>query len=173
MARKFCSKKSLLLTCEILGLLVNTLAANEKYPVLNRDNLTIPIQMQLSQKHKTFCQFFTPFLKSRWNFEYFDKKDDVHRFCNFKITDSENVVRKMSKKPRFREPFDKKHFKGAQAVLKSSSQHLYAIDSSLPSQYTWKKSLLLTCQILGLLVNTLTADEKYLVLHIDNLTIPI
>ena len=74
----------------------------------------------------------------------------------------------MSKKPRFREPFDKLHFKGAQAVLKSSSQHLYAIDSSLPSQYTWKKSLLLTCQILGLLVNTLTADEKYLVLHRDN-----
>ena len=79
----------------------------------------------------------------------------------------------MSKKPRFREPFDKLHFKGAQAVLKSSSQHLYAIDSSLPSQYTWKKSLLLTCQILGLLVNTLTADEKYPVLNRDNLTRPI
>ena len=79
----------------------------------------------------------------------------------------------MSKKPRFREPFDKLHFKGAQAVLKSSSQHLYAIDSSLPSQYTWKKSLLLTCQILGLLVNTLTADEKYPVLNRDKLTIPI
>ena len=79
----------------------------------------------------------------------------------------------MSKKPRFREPFDKKHFKGAQAVLKSSSQHLYAIDSSLPSQYTWKKSLLLTCQILGLLVNTLAADEKYPLLKRDNLTIPI
>ena len=86
-------KKSLWLTWKILGLLVNTLAADEKYPVLNRDNLTIPIQMQLSQKHKTFCQFFTAFLKSRWNFEHFDKKDDVHRFCNFEITDSENVVR--------------------------------------------------------------------------------
>ena len=79
----------------------------------------------------------------------------------------------MSKKPRFREPFDKLHFKGAQAVLKSSSQHLYAIDSSLPSQYTWKKSLLLTCQILGLLVNTLAADEMYPLLKRDNLTIPI
>ena len=166
-------KTSLLLTCQILGLLVNTLAADEKYPVLNRDNLTIPIQMQLSQKHKTFCQFFTAFLKSRWNFEHFDKKDDVHRFCNFKITDSKNIVTKMSKEPRFREPFHKQHGKRAEALLKSASQHLYHIHWSLPTQYTWKKSLLLTCQILGLLVNTLAADEKYPLLKRDNLTIPI
>ena len=42
-------EKSLLMTCKILVLLLNTLAAGEKYPVLNRDNLTIPIQMQLSK----------------------------------------------------------------------------------------------------------------------------
>ena len=79
----------------------------------------------------------------------------------------------MSKNSRLKGPFDKLHFKGAQAVLKSSSQHLYAIDSSLPSQYTWKKSPLMTCQILGLLVNTLAANENYPVLNRDNLTIPI
>ena len=44
-----------------MGLLVSTLAADEKYPVLNRDNLTIPIQMQLSQKQKTFLNFFMHF----------------------------------------------------------------------------------------------------------------
>ena len=86
-------KKSLLLTCKILVLLVNTLAANEKYPVLNRDNLTIPIQMQLSQKQKTFSQFFAAFLKSTLNFKHFESKDDPHRFCIFEVTDSENVVR--------------------------------------------------------------------------------
>ena len=93
LARKLCSKKFLLLTWHILGLLVNTLAADEKYPVLNRDNLTIPIQMQLSQKQKTFSEFFAAFLKSRLNFKYFLKKDDPPRFCIFEITDSENVVR--------------------------------------------------------------------------------
>ena len=67
-------KKSLLLTCQILGLLVNTLAADEKYPVLNRDNLTIPIQMELSQKQKTFSEFFAAFLKSYLNFERFETK---------------------------------------------------------------------------------------------------
>ena len=70
-----------------------TLATDEKYPVLNRENLTIPIQMQLSPKQKTSSQFFAAFLKSRLNFEYFDKKYDPHRICISKITASENVVR--------------------------------------------------------------------------------
>ena len=93
LATKLYLKKSLLLTCQILRLLVNTLAAEEKCPVLNRENLTIPIQMQLSQKQKTFSQFFAAFLKSTLNFEHFEKKDDPHRFCISEITDSENVVR--------------------------------------------------------------------------------
>ena len=47
-------KTSLLLTCQIFRLLVTTLAANEKYPVLNRDNLTIPFQIHLSRNTKSF-----------------------------------------------------------------------------------------------------------------------
>ena len=73
-------------------LLANTLAVSEKYPVLNRDNLTIPIQMQLSQKQNTFSQFFFGFLKSTLTFKIFLKNDDCHRFCISEITDSENVV---------------------------------------------------------------------------------
>ena len=57
LARRLCSKKSLLLTCQILRPLVNTLAADKKYPVLNRNNLVIPIQMQLSKKQKNFLNF--------------------------------------------------------------------------------------------------------------------
>ena len=153
--------------------LLTHFAADEKYPVLNRDNLTIPIQMQLSQKQKTFSQLFAAFLKFRLNFKYFGKKYYPHRFFISEITDSKNVIRKMSKKSRFREPFDKQHGKRAQALLKSASQHLYHIHWSLPSQLSWKKSLLLTCQILGLLVDTLTADDKYPVLNREDLMIPI
>ena len=76
-----------------MGLLVNTLAADEKYPVFNRSNLTIPIQMQLSQQQKAFSEFFSAFSKSTLNFKHFAKKDDPHRFCIFEITDSETVVR--------------------------------------------------------------------------------
>ena len=158
--RKLSWKKSLLLTCKILGLLLNTLAADEKYPVLNRDNLTIPIQMQLSQKQKTFSQLFAAFLKFRLNFKYFEKKYYPHRFFISEITDSKSVIRKMSKKSRFREPFDKQHGKRAQALLKSASQHLYHIHRSLPRKLSWKKSLLLTCKILGHLVNTSATDKK-------------
>ena len=76
-----------------MGLLANTFAAHEKYPVLNRDNLTISIQIQLCQKQKTFSQFFAVFLKFTLNFNYFETTYDPHRFCISEITDSENVVR--------------------------------------------------------------------------------
>ena len=69
------------------------MAADEKYPVLNRDNFTIPIQMQLSQKQNTFALFSAATLKSQLNFKYFGKKDGSHRFCISEIKDSENVVR--------------------------------------------------------------------------------
>ena len=67
-------KTSPLLTCRFLGLFVNTLATDEKSPVLTRDKLTIPIQMQWSQKQKTFPQFSAAFLKFKLNFKYFEKK---------------------------------------------------------------------------------------------------
>ena len=76
-----------------MGLLVNTLAVDEKYPFLNRDNLTIPIQMKLSQKQKTFSEFFAAFLKYSLKFKHFEKKDYPHSFLFLEIIDSDNVVR--------------------------------------------------------------------------------
>ena len=90
---QFSWKKAFLLTCQILGLLVNTLAADEKYLVLHRDNLLTPIQRQLSQQQNTFPQFFGAFLKSWLNFECFEKKNDPRSFCISDITDTENVIR--------------------------------------------------------------------------------
>ena len=109
LSRKFCSKKSLLLTCEVLGLLANTLATDEKYPVLHRDNLTTTIQMQLSQKQKDFSQFSVSFLKSRLNFKHFETKDEPHRFCISEVTDSENIVGKLCRNSCFRRCFEKQY----------------------------------------------------------------
>ena len=64
---------------KILGLFVNTLTVDDKHYVLNRDNLTQPIQIQLSQKQKTFSQFFYEFFKSILNDKQLSKKDDPHR----------------------------------------------------------------------------------------------
>ena len=149
------------------------MAADEKYPALTRDNLTIPIQMQWAQKQKTFSQFSAAFLKFKLNFEYFETKYDTHRFCISEVADCKNVVKEMSKKSRFRGPFDKQHGKPSKAVLKSALQDLYSIDWSLASQLSWKKSLLLTWQMLGLFLNILPADEKYPLLKRSNLTVPI
>ena len=48
--------------------------ADDKYPVLNRNNLTVPVQIQISQKQKAFSQFFTAFLIYSLNFKYFEQK---------------------------------------------------------------------------------------------------
>ena len=79
--------------CQILQLFANILTANDKYPVLNRDKLTITIQMRLSQKQKIFSEIFSPFLKARLDFRYFESKHDPDRFCISEITESENLVR--------------------------------------------------------------------------------
>ena len=81
-----------LIDMEILGQLVNTLRTNERYPLLKRDNLMIPIHTQLSRKQNTFPQFFKGFSKSRLNFKYFEKKDDTRTFCISEITTSKNMV---------------------------------------------------------------------------------
>ena len=60
---------------------VNTLRVNDKHYLLNRDNLTQPIQIQLSQKQKICSEFFFAFLKSILNFKHLPKKDDPHSLC--------------------------------------------------------------------------------------------
>ena len=71
-------KKSFLVICQRLRLFVKTMSVVDKCSLPNRDNLMQPIHMQLSQKLKTFSEFFLPFSKSRLNFEHFQKKDDAH-----------------------------------------------------------------------------------------------
>ena len=65
---------------EILGVFVNTLTADAEYPVQDCKNLQLPIQMQLSEKRKTFSEFFVPFLESTSNFKHFERKDDSHSY---------------------------------------------------------------------------------------------
>ena len=79
----------MLVPCKFLRLLVKTLTDDEKYSLFYRENFTQPIQILLSQKRKTFSQFFSAFLKPTLNFEHFQKKDDPHSRCSSQITVSE------------------------------------------------------------------------------------
>ena len=62
---------SLLVTCKVLRLFVNTFTPDDNYSVFSRDNLMQPIQMRLSQKQKKFSQLFCGFFKCTLNFEHF------------------------------------------------------------------------------------------------------
>ena len=77
----------MLVLCKTLRLFVHTLTPDGKYSLLIRDKLTQPFQILLSQKQKSFSQFFSSFLKSTLNFEPCPKKDETHSRCISKITD--------------------------------------------------------------------------------------
>ena len=68
-------KNSVLVIHKILRLFAKTLIVDDKHYLLNRDNLTQPIQMQLYQEQKIFSEFFLAFLKSILNFKHLPKND--------------------------------------------------------------------------------------------------
>ena len=109
-------------------MLVNTLSADDKYSLLNRDNLTQPIRMQVSQKHKAFSEFFLAFSKSTLNFDHFQKKHTLIADLFVKLRTPENVVRYMSKKSRFKGPFGRQHGEQVKTLLQSGRQYCYHID---------------------------------------------
>ena len=57
-----------------LILFLNTLTADNRHSLPNRDNSRQSIQMQLLQKQKIFSQFVAAFLKATLNLEHFQKK---------------------------------------------------------------------------------------------------
>ena len=71
---------SLLVTHKSLSLFVNTLTADDKYSLLNKDNLEQPINMQLTTKKKkkkkknAISHLLIAFLESRSKSKHFEKK---------------------------------------------------------------------------------------------------
>ena len=74
---------------EILRPFVNTLTADDKYSGSNMKHLRQQFQTLLSQKQKTFSQFFISFLKCALNLEHFRKKDDYPSLTISEIIDAE------------------------------------------------------------------------------------
>ena len=67
------------------------MTADDKICLLNRGNLTQPIQILIFEKKKIFSEFISEFLKSMLNFENFLKKYDSHGWCISEITESEKL----------------------------------------------------------------------------------
>ena len=72
--RQLSWKKSLLVICKVLRMFVNILTAAHNCFLLNRGNLRQPIPVILFQEQKPFSEYFSAILKSRLNFQHFQKK---------------------------------------------------------------------------------------------------
>ena len=65
------------------------MTTDDKYSRRNMLNFTQQFEPTLSQKQKTFSQFFLAFLKCTLNLQHFWKKDDYPSLVISRIIDSE------------------------------------------------------------------------------------
>ena len=95
----------------------NALTADDKYSLLNTDNLSQPIRTPLPQKERAFSEFLLAFSKSTLKFEHFQKKD--YPIADFfpKLRSPKNVVRYKFKKSSFKGPFERQHGTLVQTLL--------------------------------------------------------
>ena len=134
-SEKLIWKMSPLVLCEILGVFVNKLTSDGKYPIEYCANLQLPIPMQLSEKQKTFSRFFIPFLESTSNFKHLKKKMIVIANVFLKLQTVKMLVRQLSKKRHFRTRFGSQHVKAFQILWKSPWERFYHVFHH--SQETW------------------------------------
>ena len=81
------------MTCKVLRLFVNTVTADDKYSLVARDKSMQTIQINLSEKQKTFSEFLCAFSESTPNFELLQKMMTVIAYVFSKLRNPKNVVR--------------------------------------------------------------------------------
>ena len=154
-------KKSVLVTSEILELLVNTLTAEYKYSVaiciisrkkfkcsyLKNEKLFRDFLVCLQNVHK-----FTTFWKNRWDFY-------LKYSRNYWL--QRKWIPKRCKRPSFRTYFSKQRFRGFETLLKLARHPYYRMFPLIWDKLSWKNSFLVRSEILGLFVNTMTAEYRY------------
>ena len=162
-------EKVTLMICKILRLFVNKFAADDKYSLLNRDNLTQPIQIQLSQKQKTFSRFFSAVFKSRLNFEHFQTNMTLIANVFPKLRNPKYVVRYTFQSLASQYPSRSNMVK---APKYSSDLHGSTFTIFIAKDIEFEKVTLSDMQNLKT-INKLTVNDNYSLLNRDNLTQPI
>ena len=106
---------------------VNIWTADYRYPVPDCENLSFPIQIQLSSKEKTFSWF----LFHLWNLHLisniFQKKKIVIANVFAKLATVHGLVTPLTIHRRLKTSFDSQHVKWYQTQVKSSWEHFYHI----------------------------------------------
>ena len=125
------------------------------------------------KNNKLFLNFLFNFLNLHQILNILEKKDVCHRWCISELQTVNISARALSKKRRFRTRFHIQHVKASQILAKSLCQRFYHVFLSFSGKLIWKMSPLVLGEILGVFVNTLTADGKYFFQDWQNLQLPI
>ena len=88
-----------------------------------------------------------------------------------KLQTMKNLARTLPKKCCFLARFESQPVKASQILAKSTWERFYHVLSSFPGKLIWKMSPLVLGEILGVFVNTLTADGNYPVQDSENLQV--
>ena len=86
-------QKSHLERLKFFSRFLNTLTANDEHSVISKDKWMQTIQMHLSQKQKTFSQFYSAFFESPLNFKHFQKKMTLIAYVFQKLPTTKCVLR--------------------------------------------------------------------------------
>ena len=120
---------------------------------------------------------FLNFLFHLWNLHQilniFKKKKIVIANVVPKLATVQGLVTPLTIQRRLKTSFDSQQVKRFQTLAKSSWEYFYHIFPSLWGEMIWKISPWLKFEIIGLFVNTWTADYKYPFPDCDNLSFPI
>ena len=122
-------------------------------------------------------KYFLGFLFNLWNLHeilnIFRKKKIVIASLFPKLVTVQGFVTPLTIQRRLKTSFDSEHVKRFQTLVKSSWENFYHIFPSLWGEMIWKISPWLKFEIIGLFVNTWTADYKDPVPDCENLWFPI
>ena len=122
---------------------------------------------------KDSISFFCHLWKFHQSLNIFKKKKIVIANVFPKLTTVYGLVTPLTIQRRLKTSFDSQDVKRFQTLVKSSWEHFYHIFLSLWGEQTWKISTWLKFKMIGLFVNTWTADYKYPVPECENLPFPI
>ena len=122
---------SLLVICETLGAFLNTLTLMRSILFRIVRISCCKFKCSYLKNKKLFLDFLFHFWNLHQIFDILKKKVIVIANLFPKLQTKKNLARPLSKKFYFRTPFDSKHVKGTQTLVKFEWEHFYQLFSLL------------------------------------------
>ena len=168
-----------------LGLLANTFTANNLFWCNDKVNLLLPFQMQLSQKLKTFSEFFIAFLKFTFIFEQLEKNEIYFHFWRFRkkwtliiqvfrrLLTLKHVLTSISQNTFLWKPFGTDVLTSLKNWWNLQKYQFMLLFHHIWAQLIEKKLILARFCNLRLVANTLTANNYFSLVFSDNVNLPL